>query len=99
MVDYRIHAEFVPNLRVSIVTDNGRRIEGPWIGPTMVEWADQMGIDLLSPESLKREWLTKKQTRSFWEYVGRTDRVPRHIKFEFYAEDVKRIWPAKSDNE
>ena len=83
--------DFVPNIRVRIVTDDDRSIEGPWIGPMLADWMNTLPQGLFS--RLQDGWLSEEDTADFWQYLGRTDKVPHRINFALSREDLDRVLP------
>jgi hypothetical protein len=77
-----------PSIRVMLKSDDGREYEGlPW-GMWMCEElteAQQMSI-------AKTGYMKARQCRAFWQYLGRTDKVPKRLTVLFSREDVMRIF-------
>ena len=87
--------EWVPNLRTKLVADDGREFENI---PAWIEWFDETESkgDRLQIFRTKG-YLNRRQCRSLWQWLGRTDRVPKRLDIYFKMEDLDRLYPQKPE--
>ena len=89
MKDYKIEFTWEPNLRTLAVAEDGREFLN--LINAAMEWLEEQpwwkGI------MIKRDTLNRRECRALWEYMGRTDKVPKQLKIFINSEDLKRIYP------
>ncbi len=73
------------NLRTKAVADDGREFLGLLNG--IVEWLDEQQ----SWDPTKRNYLTRRECRDLWAWLGRTDKVPKRLTFYIWGPDVEKI--------
>jgi hypothetical protein len=79
----------VPALRTVMIADDGREFSD--MGQAFVEWMD---ATLSKDEELKVYQtgdVTAKQCKRFWQWLGRTDKVPRELKLYYNREDFEKF--------
>jgi hypothetical protein len=75
---------WIPNLRTKFVADDGRDFGD--LGYIFAEWLETRP-ESEYPAWCKRGYLTREQCRSFWSYIGRTDKAPKRLRID------KQPWP------
>ena len=84
-MSYRIEYEWIPNLRTMLVADDGREFENLF----------NVALELFDEKkwSLDIDSLNRRQCRELWEWLGRTDKVPKRLKIFVNTEDLDRLFP------
>ena len=83
MIDY----SFVPKLRSKFVADDGREFE------LQAFWSDVFHqlSEREQDNIFKTSRLDRSQCRMLWQWLGRTDPVPKSLKIFVRGEDADRI--------
>jgi hypothetical protein len=90
-MNYKIDYEWVPNLRTMAIAEDGR--EFPNLFNAAMDWMEEK-----APGVLLNGELNRRQCRELWQWLGRTDKVPKRLQIFINSEDLKRIYPGIMDN-
>jgi hypothetical protein len=93
MDPFRIEYTWTPHLRTMAIAEDGRRF--PDIINAAMEWLDEQpwwsGVFLQGT-------LNRRQCRLLWDYLGRTDKVPKRLALFVNREDLERLYPGIMDD-
>jgi hypothetical protein len=88
-----IEYEWVPNLQTLAVADDGREFLNLINGA--LEWLEEQ--PWWNKVGLQTEILNRRQCRELWQWLGRTDKVPKSLRIFVNRKDMERIWPGIMD--
>jgi hypothetical protein len=85
----RTEYEWVPSLQTLAVADDGRKFLN--LINAALEWLDEQ------PWWSFQGTLNRQQCRELWQWLGRTDKVPKSLRIFINRQDLERLYPGITD--